>query len=90
MLSAELNQLAWDISRLLPKKDRSDEGVRCACPRCKMTYCKNAHADDENCKTCYWGSRNACGKLVKKIKICQQCERSENEKSTRSEAVSCL
>ncbi len=76
-LSAELNQLAWDIVKLLPKKDRSDEGIKFICPDCKKPHCKNAHADTEYCETCYWGSRNACGKTVKGLKKCNNCLKGE-------------
>ena len=72
-LSAELNQLAWDISKVLPKKDRTDEGVKCVCPTCKKPHCLNAHADTEYCETCYWVTRG-CIKETKKIKHCQKCK----------------
>lgn len=90
MLSAELNQLAWDISRVLPKKDRSDEQIKFVCPDCKRPHCKNAHADTEYCTECYWGVRNACGKTVKGLKRCNHCMEVFNEKSSRSKNLSTM
>lgn len=74
-LSAELNQLAWDISRVLPKKRTDGLNDKFKCPDCHRTFCRNFHNDMEFCKeTCYYGKLNACGKTIKGIKRCDECD----------------
>ena len=92
MLTAELNQLAWDISRVLPKKRSDGLNDHYICPICHRHFCRNFHNDMEYCKsTCYWGMRNACGKAIKGIKLCDECdERRRNEKSSRSKNLSTM
>jgi hypothetical protein len=68
--SSDLNRLARNIVKLLPKRTYTNEGR--FCPSCEQPYCQGFDGIEVRCETCYYLS--GCMKKNTTIKLCKRCE----------------